>query len=224
MLHKEQKKQFQLERMILFSDAVFAIAITLLVMDLKVPHIQGPITDASIAISLKPLIPVFFGFVLSFFIVGIYWTVHHRIFGFLVDYDTKLIWLNLLFLLSIVMMPFSSGLYGGFYQPTVLLPNILYAINICFTGLCNALLIKHISDPEKKLSSGFEDRDQIRVAYARNFMMPVLFLFGLLISFFTLPWIGRMAPMLTPLFLYLINKYFQRKTVNSSLQHEVANT
>jgi uncharacterized membrane protein len=68
----ESKKEFQLERMILFSDAVFAIAITLLIIDLKIPDIPAPVTDQKMSDSVISLIPKFTGFVLSFFIIGLY--------------------------------------------------------------------------------------------------------------------------------------------------------
>src|SRR5438309_1273028 len=109
-LQHELKKEFQLERMILFSDAVFAIAITLLALEIKVPAIDRHLaTDALLANSLGELIPKFIGFFFSFFIVGLYWTIHHRTFGYVVDYTSKLLRLNLIFLLAVVLMPFSTA-------------------------------------------------------------------------------------------------------------------
>src|ERR1700712_3926928 len=106
-LHNELKREFQLERMILFSDAVFAIAITLLVIELKVPEIEkSVVTEEKLLDALAHLIPKFFGFVLSFMFIGIYWTVHHRLFGYVVNYTPKLVRLNLLFLFAVALMPF----------------------------------------------------------------------------------------------------------------------
>src|SRR6266550_8626645 len=106
-LQNELKKEFQLERMILFSDAVFAIAITLLVIEIKVPQIDRHVaTDALLLNALDELIPKFIGFFISFFIIGLYWTIHHRMFGYVIDYTRKLLWLNLIFLLAVVLMPF----------------------------------------------------------------------------------------------------------------------
>jgi uncharacterized membrane protein len=73
--------------LILFSDAVFAIAITLLALEIKVPSIDRHIaTDALLLKSLDELIPKFTGFFISFFIIGLYWTIHHRIFGYGINY------------------------------------------------------------------------------------------------------------------------------------------
>src|SRR5947209_9460640 len=90
-LQHELKKEFQLERMILFSDAVFAIAITLLAIEIKVPAIDRHIaTDDMLLKSLDELVPKFVGFFVSFYIIGLYWTIHHRMFGFVVNYNRKL--------------------------------------------------------------------------------------------------------------------------------------
>ena len=98
-LQHELKKEFQLERMILFSDAVFAIAITLLALEIKIPEIDKRIvTDRILSEKLDEMIPKFVGFLVSFFIIGLYWSIHHRMFGFVVNYTRGLLWLNLFFL------------------------------------------------------------------------------------------------------------------------------
>jgi len=70
-LHNELRKEFQLERMILFSDAVFAIGITLLVLEIKIPDFHENVSDQALIRSLGHLIPKFIGFIISFFLIGI---------------------------------------------------------------------------------------------------------------------------------------------------------
>src|ERR1043165_8420792 len=95
ILHNELKKEFQLERMILFSDAVFAIAITLLVIEIKVPEIPKEIVTEDLLLhSMDHLIPKFVGFLISFLIIGLYWTIHHHMFGYVINYTKKTLWLN----------------------------------------------------------------------------------------------------------------------------------
>jgi len=110
-LEPAHKREFQLERIILFSDAVFAIAITLLVLEIKVPHV-GEDTNNSLINILIGMTPKFIGFFISFLVIGQYWIVHHKLFGFVDDYNGGLLWLNLIFLMSIVLMPFSTALYS----------------------------------------------------------------------------------------------------------------
>src|SRR6187399_622664 len=107
----EHKRTFQLERMILFSDAVFAIAITLLAIELKFPEIENA-TNKQLTEELLRVLPHFLTFFLSFVIIGIYWIAHHRLFYYAINYDTRLIWLNLFLLFFIALMPFTSSIYG----------------------------------------------------------------------------------------------------------------
>ena len=69
-LHNELKKEFQLERLILFSDAVFAIAITLLVIEIKIPDNHENVSDKLLLRSLGHLVPKFMGFLISFMLIG----------------------------------------------------------------------------------------------------------------------------------------------------------
>src|SRR5215204_5839473 len=90
-LHNELKKEFQLERLILFSDAVFAIAITLLVIEIKIPEVHENVSDKVLLHELKHLVPKFIGFLISFMLIGLYWTIHHRMFGFVTNYNKRLV-------------------------------------------------------------------------------------------------------------------------------------
>ena len=115
-LHNELRKEFQLERMILFSDAVFAIAITLLVIEIKIPDKEflnehGGLSDKVLLRALNELVPKFVGYLISFCLIGLYWSIHHRMFGFVTNYDRKLLFLNLLFLFFVALMPFSTGFW-----------------------------------------------------------------------------------------------------------------
>jgi uncharacterized membrane protein len=104
---------FQLERLAFFSDAVFAIAITLLVIEIHVPEIED-VTDASLGAALMALIPKYIGFLVSFLVIGRFWIGHHNAFSHLKTCDDKLIWRNLIFLMMIAFMPFPTALISEF--------------------------------------------------------------------------------------------------------------
>src|SRR5678810_781896 len=112
--HDISRTQFQLERFIFFSDGVFAICITLLVIEIKVPDHHDIFSDPSLWKYLSGRSLNFLGFLISFGIIGHYWTVHHRIFGYVKKYTSSLFWINLAYLLSVVLLPFSSGLLGEY--------------------------------------------------------------------------------------------------------------
>ena len=144
-LHNELRKEFQLERLILFSDAVFAIAITLLVIDIKIPEIpRENATDDHLLFMLKELIPKFISFVISFFLIGQYWRVHHRLFGYVINFNERVIWLNLLFLFAIVLMPFSTAFYSEYVGVMVVTPIIFYTSNIAMLGIVNLIMWQYL--------------------------------------------------------------------------------
>jgi uncharacterized membrane protein len=106
------------ERVVFFSDAVFAIVITLLVLELKVPHITEH-TESSLRHALVELFPRMIGFVVSFLIVGLMWVEHHRIFRFIDDYNAGLLWRNLAMLLCVSFVPFPTALFSeNFWSQT----------------------------------------------------------------------------------------------------------
>jgi uncharacterized membrane protein len=86
-----------LDRIVSFSDAVMAIAITLIVVQISVPQVS----DSEIGAALSDGWPEYISFLLSFWVIGIYWFWHHVMFRSIVRYDTVFIWLNLLFLLCV---------------------------------------------------------------------------------------------------------------------------
>jgi uncharacterized membrane protein len=128
---------FGLDRIVLFSDAVIAIAITLLVLDLKAPETAGALArDPGRAV--LDLWPKLLGYVVSFWVIALYWVAHHRAYRYIRKYDRRLIYLNFLFLMFIAFMPFPTALL--FNSPARTVPVMLYAGTAAGMGLSLALL------------------------------------------------------------------------------------
>jgi len=209
-LHNELKKEFQLERMILFSDAVFAIAITLLVIELKVPEIErAELTEGKLLQALAHLIPKFFGFIISFMFIGIYWTVHHRLFGYVINYTPKLMRLNLFFLFAVALMPFSTAFYSEYVMKHVITPVIFYTGNIILLGLFNFLMWQHISNPKNKLSEGLSQPDARYFSFRAVFVPALFTIFAFV--YLVNPMISYVLPMFIPLAMKLIKKQHDKK-------------
>lgn len=202
--HHISRTEFQLERFTFFSDGIFAICITLLVIEIKVPgrdelHIYS---DANLWSYLSHTGLKFLGFLISFGIIGHYWTVHHRIFGYAINYTTSLIWINLAFLFSVVLLPFSSGLLGEYASDTEMkLPYAVYVANMCLTGFMNCWLWLYISNPKRNLLTHKISKERIRLGLYRSLVVPLIFLFSLGVSFY-LPVISRLVPILIPITLH----------------------
>lgn len=211
--HDETRTKFQLERFVFFSDAVFAICITLLVIAIKVPdpdemHIY---TDAALWKYLSHNSLKFLGFFISFGIIGHYWSVHHRIFGYAQNYTTSLIWINLGYLFSVVLLPFSSGLLGEYASNTgMFIPYAVYVANMCFTGFMNIWLWLYISNPKRNLLTRKISKARIKLGLYRSLMIPVVFVISLLLSFF-LPVFSRFIPAIIPFILHWGMKGLERR-------------
>jgi uncharacterized membrane protein len=122
-------------RLISFSDNVISIAITLLVLDVRLPADFSNLTVTGI---LSAVWPRLLGFVLSFTIVGVYWVGHHLMLRSLVVAPRSLLWANNLFLLFISLIPASAALMGG--HPDKSASAILYGLNIACVALSLMLL------------------------------------------------------------------------------------
>lgn len=122
----------QLERLTFFSDAVFAIAITLLVIEIHVPHL-GVTDDHAFLAELAALRPSIFGFILSFLVIGALWAAHHRVFGMLVGYSRGVMVPNMLQLMVIAFMPFATALMSA--NPPSRVAEMFYAATLLLVAL-----------------------------------------------------------------------------------------
>ncbi len=205
----KHKQEFQLDRLILFSDAVFAIAITLLVIDLKIPELAEPVTEIQVLNAFLLLLPKLIGFLLSFLLIGLYWTIHHRLFGFVIGYTQRLLWINLLFLLGIVLLPFSTAFYSEYTFNFLKTPIIIYSINFCYIGIMSFFLWKYVSNPKNNLSENLT-RPMANYYSFRAIAIPIIFLIIIIVSLFN-PRYAIYIPPLTPLIMWGIGKYFGNK-------------
>jgi len=130
-----KEKNLDLERLVFFSDAIVAIAITLLVFGVQINIPEGAhLTFADIGHSW----PHFSSFFLSFFIIALFWKIHHEFFHYIRMVDSALLWFNIIWLLFIVLIPFSSSLVSThfFDKPAI----IIYCVNIlCITIFQNTI-------------------------------------------------------------------------------------
>jgi len=129
-----------------FCDAVFAIAMTLLILEIKVPtHEQ--MEKLGFIGSLRNLIPSFIGFFISFIVTALYWRAHLTIARFAKGYDNRQLWLTVWLLLFIVLLPFSTALYSEYFNHNYTF--IFYCSNLVMIGLFHYLLTINIVNKEK---------------------------------------------------------------------------
>lgn len=132
---QREENEIEFSRIVAFSDGVFAIAITLLVLNLGVPeHIRHDDLWPTLWAQKQDL----FAYGLSFAVIGRFWVVHHRFFGDVTGFDGRLIALNLFYLAWIVLIPFSSQVLGDHAGDEAAV--ILYAINLVGVILSGTLM------------------------------------------------------------------------------------
>jgi uncharacterized membrane protein len=118
-----------------FTDGVIAVIITIMVLEMKVPHGE----DFE---SLKPVIPVFLSYVLSFIYAGIYWSNHHHLFHAVHHVNGRILWANLHLLFWLSLVPFTTGWMGeNHYKP---IPVAIYGVVLLCTGLAFVLLTRSL--------------------------------------------------------------------------------
>ncbi len=159
-----------------FSDGVLAIIITIMVLELKVPH-------GSSLSALKPLIPVFMSYVLSFIYVGIYWNNHHHMMQMVKKVNGKVLWANLHLLFWLSLFPFATAWMGeNHYEtwPVVIYGCIMFMAAMAYFILENTLKKLHGPDSEFVNTFGATLKDTI------SCLVYLIAIGGSFIS----PWIG----------------------------------
>lgn len=171
------------ERMKLFSDAVFAIAITLLVLEIKVPEIADNLVATELPRELGHLIPKILSNIISFIILGIYWIAHHNIFMHIIRHDHIMLWLNTLFLMCIASLPFPTALLG--HYPNQQISVVIYAGTLLITGIVLDLLWGYATT-NRLIDDETNTAYFIAFVHRYNRIAPALYLLSIVISFFSL--------------------------------------
>lgn len=125
-----------MERIVFFSDAVFAIAITLLALEIRLPESEHLLDDGELFAQLTRIWHSYLGYFMSFMVIGIFWMAHHRKFRLIKRYDNRLMMFNLFFLMAIAFIPFPSSLISKYPGETA---TIFYALNMVVGELLLAL-------------------------------------------------------------------------------------
>lgn len=152
---------------------------TLLVLDIKVP-MHG--TDRNLWPSVAPLWHHVRTFAVSFFIVGMYWVLHHHVFTSIRRSDRTLLWANLLFMLFVVITPFSTGLLGAFDDSRTAI--IVYGLNVMFLGLSLQAIWWYATRGHRLVNPRLERRT-IRSEAIRLLIMPSICVIAIAVSFFS---------------------------------------
>jgi uncharacterized membrane protein len=171
---------FTRDRIETLADGLFATVMTILVLSLVVPTITGPSTEATLEADLYGLLPDFFAYIITFVFLGVLWISHQNMLRHIEVVDLKVLWINILLLMSIALAPFSTALLGRYpMQPVAVFTYGLnaLAISILFNVLWFYPRIRHLTHEEPDLEV-ISKRSKVALVGPTVYGLAIAFSFG----------------------------------------------
>jgi len=188
-----------------FSDGVIAIIITIMVLELKAPHAENPV-------ALRPLLPVFMSYVLSFAYVGIYWNNHHHLFQATQHVSGPILWANLHLLFWLSLIPFVTGWMGETHfssWPIAFYGLVLLMCAIAYSILTMILIRHHGHDSELATAIGSDVKGKVSI---------VLYGLAVVLSF-VLQWLALSLYVIVAIMWFVPDRRIEKKNLSENL-HE----
>ncbi len=176
-------------------DGIFAISMTLLVLTLEVPDFTPPITNATIYEYLISLIPKFYVYGLSFLLLAVFWRVNHHHFHFIKKANIQLLWINVVWLMFVALVPFSTTLIGEYGH--LLYATLFFHINLFFIAFFSSL--NWFYAYKKGLTSMKYTSLTFRRHLGRNLIFPLTAVLAIIVSFLN-PTASSLVYLFIPLF------------------------
>jgi len=195
------------DRVVSFSDAVFAFAITLLVLKLDLPSVSRELAPTQLFDALVDLWPQYVSNIISFVIIGNYWILHHRLLNLVKRFDMPFIWLNLFLLMGISFIPFPTDLLGEYGNTQVAVA--FYYLTLTAVGIIQFATWFYASYKHKLVSKDLS-KAHINLYTIRSIIPPVVFAYSVLLSFFDLT-LAMYSWMLVLLIVPLFSHYWKDK-------------
>ena len=210
-ISRHPKHNFLIERIAFFSDAVFAIAITLLTIEIHPPVLTLADSSWDVMHKLKEKLPDFLGLVASFWLIGSAWLRHHQLFKYVDNYDIKFKVMNLFLLLTIIFFPFTTSfLFNTIFSGIVTKPQVIFYLvlplssNIILYRMFRLVNRKHLNGATDK---EFEDSMVVQRYLIVSFILALLWIIILPIGYHPFGYIFLFLGMI----LNIINKRKNKK-------------
>ncbi len=171
---------FRPNRVEALSDGVFAIVVTLLVLEIKVPIVEPESAAAELPHALAEKVPLVLAYAVSFIVLGVYWVAHHNQFHYIRRVDRALLWINVAFLLFVAFVPFTAALVG--HYPDVPIAHALYGADLIVIGVA---LYAHwaYATGRGRLVDGATSPELVRLAKRRIAAPPVFYAIAIALAF-----------------------------------------
>ncbi len=174
------ERRLDFSRILAFSDGVFAIAMTLLVVTIQIPDIPSGLVAKELPDAVADLWPNLFSYFLSFAVIGLFWVLHHRMFARIGRFDMGLVALNLALLAFVALLPFPTDLLGEYSDQAIAV--VVYASNLAIIGFLQVSLYLHAV--RRNLLRESEGSEEVRAWIANLLVSPIVFSLSIPIALF----------------------------------------
>ncbi len=182
-------------------DGVFAIVMTVLVFNFHAPS-QEEVAEAGLLQALSTLAPTLLGYVLTFVILGVLWVGHHNQYYYIRRADRVLLWINIFFMMSVAMLPFTAEVFSAYGQDRIAI--ILYNFNLIVAGFFMFIHWWYATRDNHLLGQKIESATR-RVVSRRILTPPALYLLAIVMSFFSVQ-LSIVIDILVPIVYVLPNR------------------
>jgi len=178
---------FSKSRVETFSDGIFAIIITLLVLEIKVPHIDAPLSSKNLLESLLAILPKFISWIISFFTIAVIWVNHHRLFKQFKILDSGIFWWNTVLLMWTTFIPFPTAVLGDY--PSNFLSIVFYGLVMSLMAASFSFMRFYVIRKKDLLEENVNS-DQFKKGTMMSVLFgPAMYLSGILLGFIH-PWLS----------------------------------
>lgn len=195
-----------------FSDGIFAIAVTLLVLNIKIPDAHG-LTNSGLNRALLAMLPHVLTFVFTFLVVGVFWVGHHRIFSFVKVLDSGLLWFNIIYLMFVAILPFPAAILSE--NPFLPSSIIMYCVSLTIIASMHFLFMGYIMS-HKSVKNDILTKSVLRSGLKNAYVGPVSYIVAGLMSFIN-PYLS-FAIILGVLFFYM---FFSGRKLEDRIMREM---
>jgi uncharacterized membrane protein len=175
------QSQLRLEHITSFADAIFAFSITFMAISIHIPNLAQNLTQTQVVDKLLKSIPEFEIYVISFFMIGVYWIAYHQTFNHIVNSDTTVTWLTMIFLFFITLIPLATNVEIGFGYQIVF---VLFALVLAIAGAL--LTITWLHATKNKLIDKDLTQREIHTISLGAIVPTVVYFLSILVSFIDL--------------------------------------
>jgi len=206
-------------RILAFSDGVFSITITLLVLELHIPEVED---HAKLFSEIFGMWPQWLGYIISVVVIGIYWVGQHNMFFHIKRHDRTLLWLNILFLGLVATMPFWTNLLRAYSEQQIAV--IMYAGTLALIGFTLDTIWRYASTDHRLVDPNI-DPQLVAFVHRRVLLAPVIYLIAMALSFIH-PYLVYLAEALFAVvaILYIFPNpldHYHHRALNESADDEV---